>query len=77
MRAPVGLDDDVLELRDVAQTAERGDRELEFLRRGRGRLADLPGGDLDVLLARSPSTTSCVVSLRALRLGGSSQTRML
>ena len=44
---------------------------------GGRRLADLPGGDLDVLLAAMASTTSPAVRLRAASFSGSSQTRML
>ena len=45
------LDDDVGELLGIDQPAERVDRELELLTGGNRLLADLAGGDLQVLLA--------------------------
>ena len=45
------LDDDVAELLGIDQPAQGVDRQLELLARGDGLLADLPGGDLEVLLA--------------------------
>jgi hypothetical protein len=72
----LGLDDDVAELLDVAQTAERVDRELEVLRppaRAAGRAA---GRYLRVLLADGVRNSD-VVRLRAWSFCGSSQTRML
>ena len=50
----VGLEDDVAELLGVLQPAERVDRVLEHLARRGRRLADLPGGDLGVLLLDGP-----------------------
>ena len=48
----VGVEDDVLELLDVAQPAERAERDLELAGRRRDRLlADRAGGHLGVLLA--------------------------
>ncbi len=46
-----GLDDDVLELRDVVEPAFGADAELERLIGRRRRRTDAPGGDLNVLLA--------------------------
>ena len=44
------LDDDVGELLGIDQPAQRVDRQLELLALGHRLLADLAGGDLDVLL---------------------------
>ena len=46
----LGLDDDVLELRDLSQPAHRGDCELEDLIRGHRRSAELSRSDLNVLV---------------------------
>ena len=49
--ALTNLDDDVAELFHVDQPSERIDGQLELLARRNRLLADLPGGDLQVLLA--------------------------
>src|SRR5205807_9450756 len=46
------LDDDVLELRALVQAAGGAHAELIRLPRGRGRIADAAGRDVDVLLAQ-------------------------
>ena len=65
--AGAGLDDDVAELLRVGQPAQGVDGELELLALGDGLLADLAGGDLQVLLGdgrhhvggRSPARPAC------------------
>ena len=59
------------------EPAERVDRVLERLAGRDRRLADLPGGDLDVLLLDRRATTSAAVRLRHAIFSGSSQSRML
>ena len=49
----IGLEDHVAELLGIGEPAQRGHGVLEDLAVGHRRLADLAGGDLDVLLLRS------------------------
>ena len=59
------------------EPAERGDRELERLAGGHRRLADLAGGDLDVLLLDRAGPRRWPSGCGTASFCGSSQTRML
>ena len=49
-----GLENDVFELLDVVEPAQRGERDLEILIVAHRRGADHAGGDLGILLANGP-----------------------
>ena len=73
----VGLEDHVRELLGVGEPAQRVIVYWKTCPSGHRRLADLPGGDLDVLLLdgvrRRRRPSGCATAI----FSGSSQTRML
>ena len=75
--AVAGLDDDVAELLGVGQPAQGVDRQLELLALGDRLLADLAGGDLQVLLADGGDHVVGASGSSAASLSGSSQARRL
>ncbi len=72
-----GLEDDVAELLGLGEPAQRVDRQLELLAAGDGLLADLAGGDLQVLLVDGVDHVLGRSRLSAASLSGSSQARRL
>ena len=71
------LDDDVGELLRLGQAAQRGHRVLKIDACRHGRLAELAGRNLHVLLAQGGDDVALPSDSRADSRFGSSQTRML
>ena len=75
--AQIGFEDDVGELLGVGEPPQRVDGQLELLALGHRLLADLSGGNLDVLLADGRDHVHGARGSSAAILSASSQTRRL